>query len=131
MKVAMDDGVFIMEDTMKNHEMDKIAIVPNAPRRLSQAGQSRYTIILAWQIPDNIRPDQIAAHTFKVTAVAGGQGQFVPATRVQPDHRGWYRHEIGVSGAAQPVYFNVQVRAQAVNGQYGPFCPVVVCNTSS
>ena len=62
MKTAMDDGVFIMEDTMKNHEMDKTAIVPNAPRRLSQAGQSRYTIILAWQIPDNIRPDQIAAH---------------------------------------------------------------------
>ncbi|WP_260954963.1 hypothetical protein [Pseudomonas citri] len=116
---------------MKDHEINAVAKIPNAPRRLSQAGQSRYTIILAWQIPDNVRPDQVAAHTFRVTAVATGQGQFVPATTVRPDHRGWYRHEIGVSGAAQPVYFNVQVRAQALNGEYGPFCPAVVCNTSS
>ncbi|MDO7899415.1 hypothetical protein [Pseudomonas citrulli] len=116
---------------MKNHEMDAISTIPNAPRRLSQAGQSKYTIILAWQIPDNVRADQVAAHAFKVTALSSGQGQFVPATTVRPDHRGWYRHEIRVSGAAQPVYFNVQVRAQALNGQYGPYSPVLVCHTSS
>ena len=124
-------AIFIMEDAMKLDEMDKATTIPNAPRRLSQAGQSRYTIILAWQISDNARPEQIAAHTFKVTAVATGQAQFVPATQVKPDGRGWYRHEIGVSGGARPVYFNVQVRAQALNGEYGPFCSVVVCNTSS
>jgi len=124
-------AIFIMENFMKHDQMDKATTIPNAPRRLSQAGQSTYTIILAWQISDNVCPDQIAAHTFRVTAVSTGQGQFVPATTVRPDHRGWYRHEIGVSGGSRPVYFNVQVRAQALNGEYGPFCPVVVCNTSS
>lgn len=122
---------FIRENIMQYNEMAKTTTVPNAPRRLSQAGQSRYSIILAWQISDNVRPDQVAAHAFKVTAAANGQAQFVPATSVKPDGRGWYRHEIRVSGGAQPVSFNVQVRAQALNGEYGPFCPVVVCNTSS
>ena len=120
-----------MENTMKHDEADKATTIPNAPRGLAQAGLTQYTIILAWQISDNVRPDQIAGHTFKVTAVATGQPQFVPATQVKPDGRGWYRHEIGVSGGSRPVYFNVQVRAQASNGEYGPFCPVVVCNTSS
>jgi len=124
-------AIFIMENKMKHDEADKATTIPNAPRRLAQAGLSQYTIILAWQISDNVRPDQIAGHTFKVTAVATGQPQFVPATQVKPDGRGWYRHEIGVSGGSRPVYFNVQVRAQASNGEYGPFCPVVVCNTSS
>ena len=115
---------------MKHNAKNKV-VIPNAPRGLSQAGQSTYTIILAWEIPDNVQADQIAAHTFKVTAVSNGQDQSVPATTDRPDHRGWYRHEIGVSGGAQPVSFNVQVRSQALNGEYGPFCPVVVCNTSS
>lgn len=127
----MDDGEFIKEDVMKHEELDKTSVVPNAPRRLSQAGQTRYTIILAWQIPDNVRPDQVAAHTFRVSAVATGQVQSVPATRVRPDSRGWYRHEISVSGGVRPVSFNVQVRTQATTGAYGPFCPVVVCSTSS
>jgi len=127
----MDDGLLIMDETMKLHEQHQTTIIPNAPRRLSQAGQSRYSLILAWQIPDNVRPGQVAAHTFKVTALATGQPQHVPATTVRPDGRGWYRHEIRVSGGAQPVSFNVQVRAQALNGEYGPFCPALVCTTSS
>jgi len=121
----------IKENDMKDEQIEMASVVPNAPRRLSQAGQSRYTIILAWEIPDNVCADQIAAHTFRVTAVATGQVQFVPATTVRPDSRGWYRHEIGVSGGSRPVYFNVQVRSQSTHGAYGPFCPVVVCNTSS
>jgi hypothetical protein len=123
--------VLLLKGDAMKHDANNKAIIPNAPRGLSQAGQSTYTITLAWEISDNVRPDQIAAHTFKVTAVSNGQDQSVPATTVQPDHRGWYTHTIGVSGGSQPVSFNVQVRAQALNGEYGPFCPVVVCNTSS
>ncbi|MBT2341718.1 MULTISPECIES: hypothetical protein [Pseudomonas] len=105
-------------------------VIPNAPRNLAQAGATQYTILLSWLISDNVRPDEIASHTFKVTRTENGQEQFVPAARIQPDGNGQYSHTIEVSGGSQPVKFNVQVRAQALNAEYGPFCPVLICSTA-
>ncbi|WP_144419431.1 MULTISPECIES: hypothetical protein [Pseudomonas] len=126
----------IWESVMKDKATDKPATpgkratIPNAPRNLAQAGAGRYTIMLSWLISDNVRPDEIASHTFKVTKTENGQEQFVPAARIQPDSNGQYAHTIEVSGGAQPVKFNVQVRAQALNAEYGPYCPVLICSTA-
>jgi hypothetical protein len=116
---------------VKTDKADKTAVIPNQPRNLSQVGSTKYSIILFWEISDNVGPDQVAGHTFRVTAVEGGQVIQVPGTQVRPDDRGWYRHEINVNGGTQPVFYNVQVRAQALDGEHGPFCPVLVCSTSS
>lgn len=116
---------------MKTDNADKSVVIPNEPRNLSQVGQTTYSIILFWQISDNVEPHQVAGHTFRVTKVEGGQSLPVPGTQVQPDERGWYRHEIGVDGSTRPVLYNVQVRAMALNAEHGPFCPVLVCSTSA